>query len=427
MTGAWLLSAGIALAADVEVGGNLKLFHISTYPYDNDLFAESVADGSAFEQTFPLKRDAVSAGATSSGLLTSRLTFDVYGDWWTFSAHPQLTVQPGGGASAISIAQTGTGIPQAVDLSWEAVDDPDLLVQLRADRLVLEVEQGPVRAALGRQAVTFGHGLFFTPLDLVNPFFPTVVDQEYKPGVDAARVDAWFGAGQATVTSAYRGDWELDGMVHAAYVQQTVGLWDIGLFGALAQDDKVGGLSLAGSAGPVSLHGDASITLPADDREEDPFVRAVVGAQGTVTPKTQLMGEVYVQTNGATDPSDYLEQYDSPRYARAELWLAGRTYAAVSVTQELQPMLSGSLFVLGNLEDTSALVGPGLSWNVSDNVTASLGAYLGVGERPVDYQVEDHDNVLEAVSELVEVAEDPYRSEMGAAPATVFASMQAWF
>lgn len=422
----WLL-LGVALAADVEVGGNLKLFHVSTYPYDNDLFAESVADGSAFELEFPLEDDAVSASATSQGLLTSRLTFDVFADWWTFSVHPQLTVQPGAGASALSIAQTGTGIPEAVDLSWEAVDDPDLLVQLRADRLVVEVEQGPVRAALGRQAVTFGHGLFFTPLDLVNPFFPTVVDQEYKPGVDAARVDAWFGTGQATVTSAYRGDWALDGMVHAAYVQQTVGLWDIGLFGALNQDDAVGGLSLAGSIGPVSMHGDASVTLPPDEDDEDPFVRAVLGAQGTVTPRTQLMGEVYIQTNGATDTSDYLDQMSGPRYARAELWLAGRTYAALSVTQEIQPMISGSLFALANVEDASGLLGPGFTWNVSENVTASLGAYVGVGERPADFQMEDHDNVLSAINALAEVAEDPYRSEMGTVPTTVFASMQAWF
>ncbi len=421
-----LLLLSMALGADVEVGGNLKLFHMSTYPYDNDLFAGAVADGTAFAQEFPLEKDAVRAGASSTGLLTSRLTFDVYGDGWSISVHPQLTVQPGAGASAVSIAQTGTDIPEAVDVSWEAVDDPDLLLQVRADRLMFEVEEGPVRAAVGRQAITFGHGLFFTPLDLVNPFFPTVVDQEYKPGVDAARVDAWFGAGQVTVTSAYRGDWDLEGMVHAAYVQQTVGVWDIGLFGALAHDDRVGGLSLAGSAGPVSLHADASLTLPSV-QAEDPFVRAVVGAQGTVTPTTQIMGEVYIQTNGVTDSSDYLDQVGGPRYGRAELWLVGRTYAALSVSQEIQPMLSASLFAMANVEDGSALLGPGLAWNVSDNVTTSVGGYLGVGQRPVDYQVEDYDDPLSAINELGEVAEDPWRSEMGTVPTTVFASMQAWF
>lgn len=422
-----LLLMGVAGAADLEVGGNLKVFHLSTYPYDNDFFATEVQDGSAFAQPFPLDKDAVEASATSSGLLTSRLTFEVYGDQWSFVLHPQLTVQPVAAATGLTLAQTGTGIPEAVDLSWEAVDDDELLVQVRADRLAFKVEQGPVAATLGRQAITFGRGLFFTPLDLVNPFFPTSVDQEYKPGVDAARFDAFFGTGgQATVTSAYRGDWDRNGMVHAVYAQQTVGVWDIGVFGGLVQGDTVGGISLAGSIGPVSLHTDTSVTNPRHERD-DLFVRSVVGAQGSVTSTTQLAAEAYIQTNGATDPSDYLDQYDDPRYQRAELWLVGRTYGAVSVTQELRPTLSTALFVIANLEDPSALAGPSLIWSVSDNVTANLGAYLGLGKRPPAYQIEQFDTPIEAGERALEIAEDPFRSELGTTPSTVFASLQAWF
>ncbi|HCH61781.1 MAG TPA: hypothetical protein DFR83_03175 [Deltaproteobacteria bacterium] len=422
-----LLLVGVASAAELEVGGNLKVFHLSTYPYDNDFFAAEVQDGSAFAQPFPLEKDAVQASASSSGLLTSRLTFEVYGDQWSFELHPQLTIQPAAAGTGLTLAQTGTGIPEAVDLSWEAVDDDELLVQLRADRLAFKFEQGPVGATVGRQAITFGRGFFFTPLDLVNPFFPTSVDQEYKPGVDAARVDAYYGTGgQATVASAYRGDWDLDGMVHAVYAQQTLGLWDIGLFGGLVQGDTVGGISLAGSIGPVSLHTDTSVTEPRQD-DEDLFVRSVVGAQGSVTPTTQLIGEVYVQTNGATDPSDYLDQYDSPRYRRSELWLAGRTYSAVSITQEVRPTLSGMLVLIANLEDPSALAGPSLIWSVSDNVTGNLGAYIGLGERPPDYQIERFDTPIDAGTRALEIAEDPFRSELGTTPTTVFASMQAWF
>ncbi len=132
MNGLLLLLAGTAAAADVEVGGNLKLFHISSYPFDNDFFAAEVQDGSVFTQPFPLEDD-VRASASSSGLLTSRFTFDLYADWLTVSVHPQLTVQPAGASSGLSITQTGTGIPQAVDLSWEAIDDPDLLGHMRSE------------------------------------------------------------------------------------------------------------------------------------------------------------------------------------------------------------------------------------------------------------------------------------------------------
>ncbi|MEL7187899.1 MAG: hypothetical protein AAFN50_15965, partial [Pseudomonadota bacterium] len=36
----------------------------------------------------------------------------------------------------------------------------------------------------GRQALSWGNGLFYAPMDLVNPFNPATVDTEYKAGDD---------------------------------------------------------------------------------------------------------------------------------------------------------------------------------------------------------------------------------------------------
>lgn len=443
-----VLLLGAALAADepvkkkldidTELGGNLKLFHVSSIPFDNDLFAAEVADGSAFlRDDYPLDEDTIRAQASSFGLLTGRLVGTMYAGPVTAELHPQLTMQPGGGANTgLSLAQTGVGLPEAVDLSWEAVEDDGLEVQLRLDRINIEAEGGPVRATVGRQAITFGHGMFFTPLDLVNPFFPTAVDQEYKPGVDAVRVDAFWGmAGQATVVSAYQGDWDLEGTVHAAYAQTTLGVWDVGLFGGLVHGDGVVGASTAGSIGPVSLSGDVAVTSPGmvldepetSGGEEDPFVRAVVGGMGSVTPTTTISGEIYFQSNGETDPADYLDRYSSDRFARGELWLVGRTYVGLSVAQEIVPTLSASLFTIVNVEEPSALLGPGLAWSVSDEVMASLGAYAGLGERPAAYQVEDHPDGLTAAIEAAEASSDLLQSEFGTVPFAGFASIQAYF
>lgn len=431
---------GVALAGEVEaeLGGNLKLFHTSAYPFDNDLFAAEVQDGTAFlRPDYPLDDDTVRAQASSSGLLTGRLAGTLYAGNFTFELHPQLTMQPGtAAASGLALTQTGVGLPEAVDLSWEAVEDDGLNVQLRADRLSATYEGGPVRATVGRQAITFGHGMFFTPMDLVNPFFPTAVDQEYKPGVDAARFDAYWGmAGQATLVSAYQGDWDLAGTVHAAYAQTTLGVWDVGLFGGAVHGDAVGGVSTAGSAGPVSLHADLTVTAPgalldeADriDPDEEVFVRGVAGASGNVTAKTAISAEVYVQSNGATEPGEYLDMYTSERFARGELWLAGRTYMGLSVSQEIVPEIRAGLFAIVNVEDPSALAGPSFAWSVSDNVSAGLGAYVGLGERPAEFQVEDHANGFAAALAAAEAANDLVNSEFGLVPVVAFASMSAYF
>jgi hypothetical protein len=48
---------------------------------------------------------------------------------------------------------------------------------------------------LGRQALSWGNGLFFSPLDLVNPFDPTAVDTEYKAGDDMLYLQSLRGNG----------------------------------------------------------------------------------------------------------------------------------------------------------------------------------------------------------------------------------------
>ena len=63
-----------------------------------------------------------------------------------------------------------------------------------------------------------------------------------------------------------------------------------------------------------------------------------------------------------------------------ERWLLGRAYGALSLNQSLTPLIRATLTVISNLEDRSALLGPGMSWSISDEVSANLGSYFGVGE-----------------------------------------------
>jgi hypothetical protein len=48
---------------------------------------------------------------------------------------------------------------------------------------------------VGRQALTWGSGLVFRPMDLFNPFSPTATDTEYKPGADMVYVQQVFADG----------------------------------------------------------------------------------------------------------------------------------------------------------------------------------------------------------------------------------------
>jgi hypothetical protein len=434
--------AGPSLAAELSAdgGGDVKTFFFATFPNDSPFLPED---------------------PSAQGIFDLRLKGSLQlGQAWQLTAHGVSTSLSGSPATTGGFVQAGFGIPEAVDLSWEAVDGAGMTSRMRMDRLMLQWHGSGIDLTVGRQPITFGKSFLFTPMDLVNPFLPTVIDQEYKPGIDALRLDLYAGMStQITLVSAYAGDWDLPGTVHALSAQTTVGVWDLIAFGGLVRRDIVGGLGTAGSLGPVGIRAETTLTVPDPDApaptldasrqrmglvfvaQTDPYVRASVGGDWRPTEKTTLSGELYVQTNGAADPADYLAQSSGPRYARGELWLMGRTYAGLSVAQELWPILNASLFTVTNLEDPSSMLGASLAWSVADNADVAFGTYAGLGEGP---RVPDglsqsaEDEALERYITEGEAAATQYatdwftvnsvaRSEFGLVPVLGFVQMKAYF
>ena len=149
---------------------------------------------------------------------------------------------------------------------------------------------GPVDLQIGRQPISFGNGFVFSPLDLVQPFSFATIDNEYKPGIDAVRMDGYIGMStRITAVAAYAGNWGLDGMTYVLNGITTVGWTDISVFLGKVRSDNVLGLGVVSSIGPVGLHSDLSYTIP-DNEEEDPFLRGVVGAMYKPFEKSTLCG-----------------------------------------------------------------------------------------------------------------------------------------
>ena len=312
---------------------------------------------------------------------------------------------------------TGVGqqAPQLVDLGWALEEDTGMTLQGRTDRLVLRSQVGVVDMAVGRQPITFGNGRFFSPLDLVNPFFPTTIDTEYKPGVDAARVDVYPSmTSKITAVAALAADPDTKDSpwVFALNGQVTVGVSDLSLFAGRILDDTVGGISAVSSIGPVGLYSDVAVTSPADG---DAFVRAVAGADYRPTATTTLSIEGSYQGVGSDDPSEYLELAVSERFERGELWTFGRAYVGVSVMQQVTPLTLLSLTSLTNIEDGSALLIPALAVNASGNVDLAFGGFVSLGPRPEEV------DLLQLATGDVGI-----QSEFGLYPTTFYVATKAY-
>jgi len=414
-----LWAAATAMGGEWEHGGDTKAFFVTTVPYEHDWMPDE-----------PAGQGVVSGRVFLRGRLEG-FSSEVQ-PAWSFQAPGRANGGMGGSGMFV---QTSSGLPEVVDLSWELAEGEDLIADLRMERLWVGWSAPHVTARLGRQPVTLGVGSIFAPLDLVNPFHPTVMDQEVKPGVDSMRVDGFFGtSGRVVAVAAYVGDQPLLGadndecvpftqqeVVIASHLQQTFGMWDLGLFVGDVRQDWVVGLTAAGGVGPVAIRFEGTRTHPPEEAEEDPFVRAALASDWRPTLRTTLSGELYAQTHGAQSPDDYLDMYANERLMRGEMWAVGRYYGALMVLQEITPLTMGSLAFISNLEDGSAMLGPALSISMATNAHLDLASWFGLGERPGDPDMD----ALMVGADLASVF--PVNSEFGLTPTTIVMSMKMYW
>ena len=420
----------------LDLAGDVKSFTFTAFPYEWSLVPDEDLQAFGMEPTPLMPEDPMAQGALDGRI---KAVLEV-GDAFSLTAHARSAASyysQALEAGAISLGSGGGGYAQVVDMSWEPVDAPNYMVEGRMDRLAAKISIPHLDITLGRQPVSFGSSWIFTPMDLVAPFSPTDIDTEYRPGVDAARVDAYFGmAGSVTAVAAYAGDWSLDGTVLAMHGGWTFGITDVGIMAAANRAEPVFGVDVASSMGAVGIQGEATVTLP---ESEDPFVRAALGANWMPLEDVSLMGELYWQSFGGADASEYLAVYSTERFANGEVWTAGRYYAALTVGYQITPLLSASAFGVVNLGDPSAMIGPSLAWSAAENAELSVGAFFGAGERPHDVAIgladmqredgtwiTDEDEAAQALEDVMAERTD-VGSEFGMIPTVAFAQIKLYF
>lgn len=335
-----LCLASVAAGADdspFEYGGHTKIRFVGqSYP-DNSLF-----------------RDI--AGSTSLDAIGElRLNFAAKHERWAAHADYQLI--------AVSSEFLPIGLPddslRAFDATKIIDQGDDSAVLHRLDRLWIGYTGNKTTIRLGRQALSWGNGLYFHPMDLVNPFDATAIDTEYKTGDDMLYVQYLLDNGDDVQGAAVfrsnplTGDIESDLGTVAVKYHGFAGEHEFDLLVAEDRDNTVLGIGGTRSIGGAVWRGDVVVT----DSVADTTVEVV----------TNLM---YSWTWADKNVSGAIEYYFDGDDGH---------FAAGSLMIEMSPLWMITPTLVANVDDPSALLQLIMQYSLGDNATflGSINVPLG--------------------------------------------------
>jgi hypothetical protein len=283
----------------------------------------------------------------------------------------------------------GATVPpeRTLDLQSTIVDENGAYFEHDLDRAAVNIFSPVADITIGRQAVTWGKSNLFTVGDLWTQFSPFELDTSQKRGVDALRTLSYPGNGvefEAIVVD--RG--ELEDLSGGVRVGWTLGRGDY--YGAIAKNyDRVWGL-MGFAADLDTVRGHAELALPLEyqagpDEDEVKLTepRATIGADWFASGSFTALVEYHFNGPGTTEPGEYVAQFSSAPVTRGERYFVGKHYGGTALNYLLfDDTLTLSLAALSNLVDPSALLTPSIAYSISQNVTGTLGAYVGLGEYP---------------------------------------------
>jgi hypothetical protein len=380
---------------DTRFGGRIKMTGTVSRA-DNDTFFEPVGTGN-----FP------------DGSADLRLINDTFLSDWAYTDIQYENILAGGKGfqkrNELEDAFPGISSPfllgaplnddrRLMDLTDTIRDTEKYVWFQRLDRLNLAFLPSWGSVRIGRQALTWGNGLIFNPLDLINPFAPTDIDRDYKVGEDMITAIYNFPGGIELQGAAVArrnpetDDVTFDESTMGAKLHFAVGSTELDLVGARNYEDYVIGIGSRGYLGNAAWRCDASWTIlnSGDGGGSNNYLSLVVNLDYSwVWSKKNFYGLIEFYYNGLGETDNYGEALFEPavtdRLARGELFVLGKYYASGTLQVELHPLVNVFLTAINNVKDPSGILQPRLTWDVLQNLQMTVGANIFYGEKGSEY------------------------------------------
>ena len=369
---AWLASAG-AVLADSGIHGRIELQDMGAFARDDSL-------------------DALLGAQNKNDVLGNfRVTWEPSWDRWSVALHYVVNLDYGDG---VRLRRDEAGLLPVPPSTWfdltETFDNHGLFFGSQTiDRLSVGYTAPDFVMRIGRQALTWGSGLVFRPMDLFDPFSPIATDTEYKPGTDMLYSQWLFGDGS-----------DLQFIVVPRPVRKGAGpssdassialhyhgvLLDHPLTLLLARDhgDWVAGLGVNGALGGATWNVELVPTFLDNGPTRVSGLANISDAVTLFDRNATIFAEYFHNGFGAgggpglsfeTLPEDLVD-----RLARGQVFNLRRDYLATGLTLEVNPLLNVSPTLIADVNDPSLFALVAATYSLEDNMTLIVGAQAPLG------------------------------------------------
>lgn len=382
-----LLASTVAVADDWRFSGHAK-YQFTQGAYRNDDLVAAYADRTPADHELDLRLKAEKHSGPWETVVHYEL-LGLYGD----SLAARRTLAGLGYPVAVGV----TGLPRddrrLLDLTRVLSDGQQYAAVQRLDRLSLGYlgEGGVLR--VGRQAISWGNGLVFQPLDIFNPFSPIAIDKDYKTGDDMLYGQRVFG-GKSDVQALLvprrnpvSGRHASDQGSMAMKYHSTLAGSDVDVLLARHFDEPLFGVGLVRNMGGAVVRMDLAVSDTAADGRVSSLV--INTDYSWVGLNRNMYGylEYFHSGFGARAAADY--NLPSPalgaRLARGELFTLGRDYLAAGVQTEISPLVNVYNGLILNLHDASGFYQVRGVYDFRQNLQWQAGINLPYGERGSEY------------------------------------------
>ncbi len=322
-------------------------------------------------------------------------------DKWSYKIHYEILGLYG------DTVETLASLPALPNLSFVPTDEKRLfnLSQIfgvgnrfvgvhRIDRLVASYTNDQVVMRFGRQAISWGSGLFFNPLDLINPFSPTAISKEYKTGEDMIYGQWLYESGndlQGIALPRRNASGNIDSQ-ESSYAVKYRGIknqigYELLIANHYSEAVIAAGLS-ADVKGAVIRFDLLNTQLP----DGSSAVSGIANASYSwMWGKHNVSGNLEYYRNGVgSSNGDYSDVFNptsalGKRVARGEIYGLGQDYLAANLSIELTPRLVTTPTVIHNLNDASGMVQALFNYDWKQDIPIVFGFAVPYGTQGSEY------------------------------------------